>query len=78
MIMMINISRNTQFILYGTVAQLSAKSCFQWIIFTSIVICIEKFLEPLQEFEIVLESTFDQFIHWNYLQQMEWVKITVK
>lgn len=38
-----------------------------WIVFTTRVICIKEFLKPLNEFKIILKSTFYQFFHWNYL-----------
>lgn len=58
---------DSQLILNGPIAELSAKPCLQWIVLAAIIISIEEFFKPLQKFEIILESTFDQFIHGNYL-----------
>ncbi len=58
---------NTQFILYGTESHWYAKPCLARIIFTAIIIGIEKFLKPLQEFKVVLKATTNQFVNWNYL-----------
>lgn len=54
-------------ILYSSGAKRYTKTCFQRIVFSAIIICIEKLLKPLQKFEIILETTFYQFIHGNYL-----------
>jgi hypothetical protein len=39
----------------------------QGVVGVTVIICVEKLLEPLEEFEIVLETTFDQFVHRYYL-----------
>ena len=39
----------------------------QGVVWVTVIICVEKLLEPLEEFEIVLETTFDQFVHRYYL-----------
>lgn len=48
-------------------AQFDTASRTQWIIFTSIIIGIEELLEPLQELEIVLETSLNKLINWYYL-----------
>lgn len=53
----------SKFILNGANAKRYAKSCFRWIIFSSIIIRIEKLFKPLQKFKIILESALYQFIH---------------
>jgi hypothetical protein len=35
------------------------------IIHTTLIIRIPKQLDPLQELEIILESAFDQLLHWD-------------
>jgi hypothetical protein len=37
------------------------------IIHTTLIVCIPKQLDPLQELQIVLESTFDQLLHGDNL-----------
>ena len=41
----------------------------KWVVGVPVIICVEKLLEPLEEFEIILESTLDQFIHRYYLDR---------
>lgn len=53
---------------------LTLPSCNRVVLFT-IIICIEEFLKPLDEIEIVLESALNQFLHRNDLRRKkkEWV-----
>lgn len=37
------------------------------IVLSAIVIRVKEFLEPLQELKVILETTFNQLIHRNYL-----------
>lgn len=60
---------NTQFILNTTVTEWYTGTSIQWIIFTTIIICIKEFFKPLEKFKIILETTFNQFINWNYLKE---------
>lgn len=62
-----NICRYTKLVLDGAHAKRYTKASLQRIVFTSIVIRIEELFKPLQELEVVLETTLYQFIHWNYL-----------
>lgn len=48
-------------------AQFDTASLAQWIVFLSIIIGIEELLEPLQELEIVLETSLNKLINWYYL-----------
>lgn len=63
-----NVARHTELIVNRSVAQRYTETSVHRIVFASIIICIEELFEPLQKFEIVLEATFYQFIHRNYLQ----------
>lgn len=45
-----------------------AAPCFERVIFSSVIIGIKKFLEPLQEFKVILETSLYQFIYWYTLQ----------
>ena len=43
----------------------------------TVVISVEKLLEPLEEFEIVLETALDQFVDRYYLDRQLVSKITI-
>lgn len=42
-----------------------------WVILFTIVIGVKELLKPLDEIEIVLKPSFNQFLHWNNLNQGE-------
>jgi hypothetical protein len=52
----------------ATIAQCLTPTCFIAVIISTIIIGIKELLEPLEEFKIVLKSTFNQFIYRNNLQ----------
>lgn len=42
-------------------------SGFHRVILFTIVVGVKELLKPLDEIQVVLESAFHQFLHWNYL-----------
>lgn len=64
-------------VITAAVAQFNSASRGQWIVFTSIIIGIEKFLEPLQELEIVLKTSLNKLINCYYLFSFAIVVVVV-
>lgn len=56
----------------STISHLLVIPCFQRVVACgATVVSIKKFLEPLKEFEIVLESSFHQPVYWYYLNMVD-------
>jgi len=53
----------------GKAAEVKASSAIDGIVGVSVVICIEKFLEPLNELKIILEAAFNQAVDRHNLKQ---------
>ena len=49
----------------------------KWVVGVPVIICVEKLLEPLEEFEIVLETALDQFVDRYYLNRQLVSKVTI-
>ena len=41
---------------------------FNGVVRRTVVVCVKKLLEPLKELEIILEASFDQFVHGDDLR----------
>ena len=46
-----------------------AGPCRYSIVRGSVVVGVEEFLEPLDELEVILETTLDQLVNWNNLEE---------
>jgi len=49
-------------------AEVKPSAVSHWVIGWSVIVSIEKFLEPLNELKIILESALDKSVHWHNLK----------
>lgn len=48
-----------------------ALSCLHRVVVLTIIVGVEELFEPLDKIQVVLKSTLDKLLYWNYLQVRE-------